>query len=434
MHPSTGEATDNNGILPDSSSDLTRMHDSKIGAAETNQVDNGQLHDCGASDSLPQDSPDAAIPISGSQTVTVKNGTSLRPTLQYLENLPHQLTSTSIATTCDKDEAPPEVTATIMVGETPSSLKTILLMPGDICSTVEVRVQPEQRRYNELNEVIASGLNSFVDVGLALSEVKQSKLYKIEFESWDGYLRGKWDMKRSYASRLIKTAPVANAIEKMLPNGNISDLKKPTSEAQVRPLLRLKTVETQFEAWKNAHGDSPGKAPTKDEVHAAVVKMIGKPSTKRKKVTPTLKLKKGSSEQSPTIYQDKGGAEPEKPSCDPNVTTARDTLGSHVTNAEVTEVTMVDGSVRQTALSESTYVDAKLGQNLLDKVCKQISVSEELQLKFQGVLLDFVVALNYLVATSPTKETRNATWIFIRDILYHVPNLAAKPGDREPAK
>lgn len=118
----------------------------------------------------------------------------------------------------------------------------------------------ESKRLIALEKVIQSGLSTFVSVGEALAEIRESRLYRIEFDNFDEYCRSKWNMSRIQAHRLTAAAEISE----MLPIGN-----KPTGESQVRPLSKLDTEEEQKEAWKEAVEESGGK-PTAKHVEAAV--------------------------------------------------------------------------------------------------------------------------------------------------------------------
>jgi hypothetical protein len=52
--------------------------------------------------------------------------------------------------------------------------------------------------YNKLNETIKAGLATFLEVGSALAEIRDRRLYRVEFETWDDYLEKKHGLKRQY--------------------------------------------------------------------------------------------------------------------------------------------------------------------------------------------------------------------------------------------
>jgi hypothetical protein len=117
---------------------------------------------------------------------------------------------------------------------------------------------------------IDCGLKTFVMVGRALCDIRDGKLYREKFKTFEDYCREKWDIDRTYAYRLIGAS---EASENLLPIGNIL----PTNEAQARPLTSL-PPEQQREAWKEAVASSPTGKPTAAQVEAAAVKVTGKPA------------------------------------------------------------------------------------------------------------------------------------------------------------
>lgn len=73
---------------------------------------------------------------------------------------------------------------------------------------------PDVQRLQELEEVIAPGLETFIAVGEALSEIRESKLWKAaDFDSFEQYLQVRWNFKSSRARQLISGARVARLIE-----------------------------------------------------------------------------------------------------------------------------------------------------------------------------------------------------------------------------
>jgi len=99
-------------------------------------------------------------------------------------------------------------------------------------------------RLSELEAVITRSQDHFCKVGRALSEIRDKQLYKKAlFETFEAYVRGRWDMGRAQAYRLMAFYDV---IRNLSPIGDIL----PENESQVRPLARLTPLE-QRELWKD---------------------------------------------------------------------------------------------------------------------------------------------------------------------------------------
>jgi hypothetical protein len=102
----------------------------------------------------------------------------------------------------------------------------------------------QQDRLIHLESVIARDQRLFFEIGKALFEIKEARLYRTAlFENFNAYTKARWDMCRAHAYRLIQSYEI---IKNLSPIGDIL----PVNESQVRPLVRLKPIE-QREIWKN---------------------------------------------------------------------------------------------------------------------------------------------------------------------------------------
>jgi hypothetical protein len=102
----------------------------------------------------------------------------------------------------------------------------------------------EQERLAQLETLIARNQEHFCEIGKALKEIRDSCLYKLAlFETFEAYVRARWDIGRAHAYRLIKFYEV---IHNLSPIGDIL----PANESQVRPLVQLEPCE-QRKLWKN---------------------------------------------------------------------------------------------------------------------------------------------------------------------------------------
>jgi len=78
------------------------------------------------------------------------------------------------------------------------------------------QVEPVSKRLIELEEVIDRGRRSFIEVGLALMEIRDSRLYKERgYPSFDDYCRDHWGFRRSYAHDLIQSARAVAELPKV---------------------------------------------------------------------------------------------------------------------------------------------------------------------------------------------------------------------------
>jgi hypothetical protein len=102
----------------------------------------------------------------------------------------------------------------------------------------------ENSRLNNLESMIEKGMKAFYEMGKALREIRDSKLYRLEFSTFEEYCERKWNYKKSQCYQLIGASDVMD---------NLSAIAEvsPQTESQVRPLTLLKTPEAQQEVWAN---------------------------------------------------------------------------------------------------------------------------------------------------------------------------------------
>lgn len=109
----------------------------------------------------------------------------------------------------------------------------------------------EQNKLAECEAVIERGLKTFIDVGNALLEIRDSRLYRGEFGTFDDYCRDRWGFSKPRATQLIQAAQVIDTLQ----NGN-NCYQIPVNEAQARPLTSLPPDE-QIRVWQQAVDTAP---------------------------------------------------------------------------------------------------------------------------------------------------------------------------------
>ena len=74
----------------------------------------------------------------------------------------------------------------------------------------------ESQRLEELEKLIAKGQKTFVEVGLALAEIRALRLYKREYSNFQEYCQKKWGWARRYTEYVIAGAEAVQSLpEKM---------------------------------------------------------------------------------------------------------------------------------------------------------------------------------------------------------------------------
>lgn len=138
----------------------------------------------------------------------------------------------------------------------------------------------ESNRLVELEGKIKSGLETFIEVGEALFEIKKDRLYRIEHETFESYCLSKWKFTKTQANRLIGAAAVS---KNLAPIG-----VTPQTESQARPLTGLQAKQ-QVVVWEKAVEKADGGQPTAKHVQEAVVEVL-EPAPFVPKYTPALGL------------------------------------------------------------------------------------------------------------------------------------------------
>lgn len=136
-------------------------------------------------------------------------------------------------------------------------------MQTDLLSYVEALTAPEVDRKAQLEATIERGMQTFVEVGLALMEIRDDRLYRAEFGTFEEYCRERWGWSSRHTNRMIASAEVTTNLG---PLGPIL----PATERQARPLAALPPAQ-QREAWERVLETAPN-----GKITAAIVTQAAK--------------------------------------------------------------------------------------------------------------------------------------------------------------
>lgn len=131
---------------------------------------------------------------------------------------------------------------------------------------------PEVSRLSHLERTIERGLSTFVEVGEALLEIRDSRLYLSDYATFEIYCESRWGFKASRARQLIGAAQVAGELQSVT---NVT----PANEGQARELAPLKDNVVQMaDAWTEARekAESEERPVTAKDVREAVAPRTGK--------------------------------------------------------------------------------------------------------------------------------------------------------------
>ena len=120
----------------------------------------------------------------------------------------------------------------------------------------------EAERLDACEQVIERGLATFVDVGTALLEVRDSRLYRVAYPTFEAYCAERWNMVASRARQLISAA---NTVGNLLAVTNGNSL--PANERTARELSGLAPDE-QRAVWAEAVATAPAGKVTAAHVRA----------------------------------------------------------------------------------------------------------------------------------------------------------------------
>lgn len=108
-------------------------------------------------------------------------------------------------------------------------------------------------------------VQSYLEIGTVLAEIKRAKLYRDTHETWAQYCRDRWNIGDNFADKQIRAAE-AVAI------WSGTDVPIPPFEAQARVLTRVKDDQERTDTWKSMlerHGGPPPAEIMRAELCAA---------------------------------------------------------------------------------------------------------------------------------------------------------------------
>jgi len=126
----------------------------------------------------------------------------------------------------------------------------------------------EKEELKEFEKRIESGLKTFREVGAALLAIRDGRMYRAEYRTFEDYCKERWGLKKQTAYQMIEGASVIKNLE-----SHNCDLL-PKNQGQTRPLAEL-PPEKQPEAWQAAtsKAESEGRKVTAKDVQEEVKKI-----------------------------------------------------------------------------------------------------------------------------------------------------------------
>jgi hypothetical protein len=130
----------------------------------------------------------------------------------------------------------------------------------------------EKSRLHELERVVEKHLDGFLAVGKSLAEIRNLRLYRQHYPTFEAYLRERWALSRSRADELIRSTTCAELLLSTTGSENgDTPLSPGTAEIVLRPISQLPEGDLQGQVWRLVSMVSPkGKTPT----HSTCAKVV----------------------------------------------------------------------------------------------------------------------------------------------------------------
>jgi len=125
-----------------------------------------------------------------------------------------------------------------------------------------------------LEKVIEDGLESFIQVGEALRQVRDLSLYRRKgYESFTDYCAGRWQITYRRAAQLMEASELVSEL-----TCKILHVPPPQVESHATELARLPDIETQVAVWTEVVTETQAaqKKPTAKAVKEKVDQRVGK--------------------------------------------------------------------------------------------------------------------------------------------------------------
>lgn len=147
---------------------------------------------------------------------------------------------------------------------------------------MEFITHEESAELSRLEKVVERGKKAFIEVGNALKEIRDGKLYRASHRTFAAYVEDRFEFKRDYAYKLIETSKAAGNVSNCIQNeGQAREVAKAPAEKQSEVVERAHeiaeetgkpvTAKVMAEARKEVMGelvdDDPPPSPPNTTVH-----------------------------------------------------------------------------------------------------------------------------------------------------------------------
>ncbi len=136
---------------------------------------------------------------------------------------------------------------------------------------IDVLSVVERRSLESLEKVIESGVESFLATGSALKEIRDQRLYREGFKTFEAYVKARWSFDRSRAYQLIDASELKADLSTIVDKNPKADEVK--TEGQLRELASVPTESLADVIAKASEiaGDAPLTAKVLKEAREQVL-------------------------------------------------------------------------------------------------------------------------------------------------------------------
>jgi hypothetical protein len=124
----------------------------------------------------------------------------------------------------------------------------------------------EVHKLERLEGVIQKGMASFLAVGSALAEIREDRLYRAQYSSFEAYCQDRWQFTADYGRKLTRAVEAIASLP--------DDLPKPTRESHARVLAAI-PEEDRADAWRDAceEAEVEGREVTTADIKSAAARL-----------------------------------------------------------------------------------------------------------------------------------------------------------------
>jgi hypothetical protein len=120
----------------------------------------------------------------------------------------------------------------------------------------------EQNRLDSLEDTISKGMKSFYAVGHALSEIREKRLYRSQYDTFEDYCRDRWQFTASRGRQLMAAVEAIASLPESAP--------KPANASQASALAEI-DEDIREDVWDAArsNAESEGRSVTARDIREA---------------------------------------------------------------------------------------------------------------------------------------------------------------------